>query len=62
MQLYVLAYVETKVMWLRVEKWGEVGWEGIKKGDNCRPLATNKWGLEGVRESGRMGGVRVVRR
>lgn len=56
----MLAYVETKVIWLRVEKWGEVGWEGIKKGENCSPLATNKCGLEGVRESGRMGGVRVV--
>ena len=44
-----------------MEKWREVGWEGIKKGENCSPLATNKWGGEGqgVGEPGRMGDVRV---
>ena len=53
--------VQTKVIWLRVEEWGEVGWEGIKKGENCSPLATSKWGGggQGVGEPGRMGGVRV---
>ena len=46
-----------------MEEWGEVGWERIKKGENCSPLATNKWGGggwgQGVGEPGRMGGVRV---
>lgn len=40
-----------------------MGWERIKKGENCSPLATNKWGGggwgQGVGEPGRMGGVRV---
>ena len=53
--------VQTKVIWLRVEEWGEVGWEGIKKGENCSPLVTSKWGGggQGVGEPGRMGGGRV---
>ena len=41
--------MQTKVIWLRVEEWGEVGWEGIKKGENCSPLATSKWGGGGVK-------------
>ena len=44
--------VQTKVIWLRVEEWGEVGWEGIKKGENCSPLATSKWGGGGGRGGG----------
>ena len=40
-----------------------MGWERIKKGENCSPLATNKWGgggwVQGVGEPGRMGGMRV---
>ena len=44
--------MQTKVIWLRVEEWGEVGWEGIKKGENCSPLATSKWGGGGSRGRG----------
>ena len=39
-----------------------MGWERIKKGENCSPQATNKWGGgwgQGVGEPGRMGGMRV---
>ena len=49
--------VQTKVIWLRVEEWGEVGWEGIKKIVVPWPLASG--GGQGVGEPGRMGGVRV---